>query len=145
MAQTIEPTPSLKEIMERERERIRQTRADLAAQLESLDAELAGIAAYFTAMTPRPQQAPRIRTPSGERRERGYVQERVRDTIYEHPDGISSGDITRALKDISGQSIQNALSALRKGNHVIKDDARGGKYRPVTIEPTPQAEENAAN
>jgi hypothetical protein len=57
--------------------------------------------------------------------------------IYQHPEGISSGDLTRELKDISAQSIQNALTALRKNNQIAKDGARGGKFRAITLEPTP--------
>src|SRR5436190_1712303 len=80
MAQATEQIPNLKEIMERERARLTERRKDLAAELEAVDAEIAGIDAYFNAMSfsSRSQQPTRSsRSPSAERHPRGFVQEAV--------------------------------------------------------------------
>jgi hypothetical protein len=125
--------------MERERDRMTERRKDLTAELEALDAEIAGIDAYFNAMSmpARTQQNTRIpRMPTGARAPRGSVQRTVFDLINEHPEGLTRSEIIAKLPDLQEQSISSALSTLAK---TAKIDAQGtdGKFRPVTIEPNP--------
>jgi hypothetical protein len=51
-------------------------------------------------------------------------------TITEHPQGMTSAEITGALgpQGIGQQSIANALSALIQAKK-ISSEGRGGKYR----------------
>ena len=126
-----------------EQEKLNSRKKELETELAEINGKLGRINRYFSE---EPQQDPFKLTPSlpsRDRRERGYVQDKVKATIYSHPDGITSGELTRALDGISGQSIQNALSALRKGNQIVRDGARGGKYRPITLGPTPSTEAEA--
>jgi DNA-binding transcriptional ArsR family regulator len=134
--------PNLREIMEAERLRLQARKQELEHELDEINSHLEGIGAYFDHIDRR-QPAITPPTPSAERRERGAVQEQVKATIYSRPEGISTSEINKALDGISPQSIQNSLTALRKAGQITKDDARGGKHRPVTIEPTPPAEADA--
>jgi hypothetical protein len=137
MGQTAEP--NIDALLLAEQERLNKRKEELEIELSQLNARLGKINRYFSdeALQPFKLTPPK---PPGDRRERGAVQEQVKAAIFSHPEGISSGELTKALEGISPQSIQNALSALRKNNQIIKDGARGGKFRPITIEPTPLAE-----
>jgi len=141
MAQTAEP--NIDALLLAEQERLNKRKEELEIELSQLNARLGKINRYFSdeALQPFNLAPPK---PPGDRRERGAVQEQVKTVIYQHPEGISSGDLTRELKDISAQSIQNALTALRKNNQIVKDGARGGKFRAITLEPTPPSTEAEA-
>jgi hypothetical protein len=124
--------------MERERVRLTERRRDIAAELESLEAEIAAINAYFNAMSPssRSQQPTRSsRSSTVERHPRGFVQQTVLKTITEHPQGMTTAELITALKahNIGQQSISNALGALVKTTK-ITSQGRGGKYRPASPE-----------
>ena len=56
-------------------------------------------------------------------------------TISEHPQGMTSAEITKALgrEGIGQQSIANALSALIQAKKISWDD-KGGRYRSATDE-----------
>jgi hypothetical protein len=139
MAQATEQVPNLKEIMERERARLSDRRKDVADELESIDAEIAGIDAYFKAMSSssRSQQQPArsSRLSSAKRHPRGFVQQAVLKTITEHPQGMTTAELIDALKPqhIGQQSISNALGALIEQNK-ITSEGRGGKYRPASYD-----------
>ena len=76
-----------------------------------------------------------ITKPPVEKHPRGFVQATVLKTISEHPQGMTSGEITNALghQGIGKQSIENALSALIQAKK-ISSEGRGGKYRSATDE-----------
>jgi hypothetical protein len=140
MAQTTEQTPSLKEIMERERERLNERRKDVAAELEALDAEIAGINAYFDAMS-RPTKPDVKLTPPNPRRidnrhPRGFVQSTILKTITEHPQGLTRAELIKLLaaENIGEQSISNALGALVDANKITAPQTRGGKYHSAAAE-----------
>ena len=65
----------------------------------------------------------------------GFVQATVFKTLSEHPQGMTSAEITTALgpEGIGQQSIANALSALIQARK-ISSEGGGGKYRAATDE-----------
>ena len=83
-------------------------------------------------MTSEPFQ---ITKPPVDKHPRGFVQATVLKTISEHPQGMTSGEITKALggEGIGQQSIANALSAFIQAKKISPED-RGGKYRSATGE-----------
>jgi hypothetical protein len=140
MAQTAEQTPTLKEIMERERDRLTERRKDVVAELESLDAEIAGINAYFDAMSRRARSDFKLTPPNprrvDNRHPRGFVQSTVLKTITEHPQGLTRAELIKFLaeENIGEQSISNALGALTDAKKITAPPTRGGKYHPATAE-----------
>jgi DNA-binding transcriptional ArsR family regulator len=123
-----------------EQERLTTRKTELESELSEITSRLGRISRYFNDEPP-PVFKLTPPKPPGDRVARGEVQTKVREAIYTAgPDGISTGELNQILKGTSPQSIQNSLKALRDQNAIIKDDRRGGKYRPVTIEPTPPPE-----
>ena len=141
MAQTQEP--NIDALLLAEQERLNKRKEELESELTQLNVRLSKINRYFTDEEPQDPFKLTPPRPSSDRRERGAVQEQVKATIYSRPQGISTSELNKALDGISPQSIQNSLTALRKAGHITKDDGKGGKYRPVTLEPTPPPEADA--
>ena len=115
-----------------EQERLTSRKRELEREIEELDQRLRRIAAYFGgASTPSQMTRP----PQGNRHPRGFVQATVLKTITEHPQGMTSAEITKALgrQGIGQQSIANALSALIQAQK-ISSEGRGGKYRSAAAE-----------
>ena len=124
----------------RERERLNSRLEEISAEerklLEERDAierELAGISAYVAAKegkldtgARKPARSPR--RSSGTRAPRGERRGAVLDLIKQHPDGLSRGQIIEMLNakgDLSAErSISNALSALKKAEHVGSHEGR---------------------
>jgi hypothetical protein len=127
-----------------EQERLASRKEELSAELDEINVRLARIGRYFTEEEPADRRF-KLTPPKPpiDRRNRGYVQEQVKATVFAHRDGITSGDLNKALEGISPQSIQNALAALRRSNQIIKDGDRGGKFRPIVPDSTPPAEADA--
>ena len=115
----------------------------LAEERDAIERELAGIAAYVAAKEGRLKPVekkrrggralagPRSRnTPSRPRAPRGERRTQVLNTIKEHEEGLSRGEIIELLGikkgDKSGAvSVSNALSALKKAEYI---ESRDGKY-----------------
>jgi hypothetical protein len=76
-----------------------------------------------------------ITKPPVDKHPRGFVQATVLKTISEHPQGMTSGEITNALggQGIGEQSVANALNALIQAKKV-SSEGRGGKYHSATDE-----------
>jgi hypothetical protein len=76
-----------------------------------------------------------ITKPPIDKHPRGFVQATVLKTISEHPQGMTSDEITNALgrQGIGQPSISEALSALTQAKK-ISSDGRGGKFRSATDE-----------
>jgi hypothetical protein len=76
-----------------------------------------------------------ITKPPVDKHPRGFVQATVLKTISEHPQGMTSGEITKALgpEGIGQQSISNALSVLIQAKKV-SSEGWTGKYRATTDE-----------
>jgi len=76
-----------------------------------------------------------ISKPPVDKHPRGFVQATVLKTISEHPQGMTSAEVTTALapEGIDQQSIANALSALVQVKK-INSEVGGGKYRAATGE-----------
>jgi hypothetical protein len=118
-------------MIEKERDRLTKQREDALArrtkideELESIDRELAAIAAYEAAKSGKT-----AKRKAGGRAARGTVKTSVLGIIQKMPQGIARGDIvatmgTSATK-ASEQSISNALSALKKAGRITSKD---GKY-----------------
>jgi len=89
MAQTAEP--NIDALLLAEQERLNKRKEELEIELSQLNARLGKINRYFSdeALQPFKLAPPK---PRGDRRERGAVQEQVKTVIYQHPEGISSGD-----------------------------------------------------
>jgi hypothetical protein len=115
-----------------EQERLTTRRQELEIEIQEIDQRLRRIDAYFGTAS-GPSQI--TRPPQGSRHPRGFVQAAVLKTITEHPQGMTSAEITQALgpQGISPQSIANALSALSQAKK-ISSQGRGGKYRSATAE-----------
>ena len=77
-----------------EQERLTFRKQELEREIEEVDQRLRRIAAFF-GDGPAPSQI--TRSPQGSRHPRGFVQATVLKTISEHPQGMTSGEITRAL------------------------------------------------
>ena len=94
-----------------EQERLASRRQELETEIQEIDQRLRRVAAYFGGAS-APSQI--TRRPQGNRHPRGFVQATVLKTITEHPQGMTSAEITKALgtQGIGQQSIANALSAL---------------------------------
>jgi hypothetical protein len=115
-----------------EQERLTSRRQELETEIQEIDQRLRRISAYFgDASTPSQITRP----PQGNRHPRGFVQATVLKTITEHPQGMTSAEITKALgqQGIGQQSIANALSALIQAKK-ISSEGRGGKYRSAAVE-----------
>jgi hypothetical protein len=124
--------PDVDSTLRAEQGRLTSRRQELEAEIQEIDQRLRRIAAYFgegtvASQTPRPSQ--------GSRHPRGFVQAAVLKTITEHPQGMTSAEITKALgsQGIGQQSIANALSALIQAKK-ISSEGRGGKYRSAAAE-----------
>jgi hypothetical protein len=76
-----------------------------------------------------------ITKPPVDKHPRGFVQATVLKTVCEHPQGMTSDEITKALgrEGIGQQSIMNALSALTEARK-ISSGGCGGRYRSTTDE-----------
>ena len=115
-----------------EQERLTTRRQELESEIQEIDQRLRRIDAYFGTVPSTSQIA---RSPQGSRHPRGFVQAAVLKTITEHPQGLTSAEITRALgsQGIGQQSIANALSALIQAKKIVSQ-GRGGKYLSATAE-----------
>jgi hypothetical protein len=115
-----------------ERDRLASRRQELEAEIQDVDQRLRRIDAYFGDSSTRSQIT---RPPQGNRHPRGFVQATVLKTITEHPQGMTSAEITKGLgrQGIGQQSIANALSALIQAQK-ISSEGRGGKYRSAAAE-----------
>ena len=126
----------------RERERLNGRLAEIASQQQALaeehdgvERELAAISAYEAVKEGRVDQLPERkgrarRASSAPRAPRGQKRGEILDLIKQHADGLTRGEIIEMM-DVKGdrsgeQSISNALSALKKANHIEARD--GGKY-----------------
>jgi hypothetical protein len=109
-----------------EQERLASRRQELETEIQEIDQRLRRVAAYFGGAS-APSQI--TRRPQGNRHPRGFVQATVLKTITEHPQGMTSAEMTKALgtQGIGQQSIANALSALIQAKK-ISSEGRGGKY-----------------
>ncbi|MBV9081961.1 MAG: hypothetical protein JOZ62_04740 [Acidobacteriaceae bacterium] len=76
-----------------------------------------------------------ITKPPTDKHPRGFVQATVLKTISEHPQGMTSGEITNALgsQGIDQRSTANALSALIQAKK-ITSEGRRGKYHSAAAE-----------
>jgi hypothetical protein len=94
-----------------EQGRLTSRKQELQTEIEEIEQRLRRIAAYFGEGS-APSEI--TRPPQGSRHPRGFVQSTVLKTITEHPQGMTSAEITKALgrQGIGQQSIANALSAL---------------------------------
>jgi hypothetical protein len=113
-----------------EQERLNSRKQELETEIGGIDQRLHRIFAYFG------DGASQItRPPQRSRHPRGFVQAAVLKTITEHPQGMTSAEITWALgpQGIGQQSIANALSALIQAKK-INSGGRGGKYRSAATE-----------
>jgi hypothetical protein len=112
-----------------EQERLTSRKQELQTEIQGIDQRLRRIAAYFGGASAQSQIT---RPPQGSRLPRGFVQGAVLKTITGHPEGMTSGEITKALggQGIGQQSIANALSALIQSEK-ISSEGRRGKYRSV--------------
>jgi hypothetical protein len=118
-------------VVAKERDRLTQLREDALArrskideEIESIDRDLAAIAAYEAAKSGKSSKRK-----STDRAARGTVQTTVLDIIQKIPQGISRGDIVATMEaqsaKVSEQSISNALNALKKAGRIA---SRDGKY-----------------
>lgn len=99
---------------------------------------------YLAAVLFHPRLRTQFDTPSGpyqitkppiDNHPRGFVQSTVLKIVSEHPQGMTSAEITQALgrEGIEQQSIGNALSALTQAKK-ISLEGTGGKYHSATDE-----------
>lgn len=105
------------DFMRVERERLTKERRECEASMAKIDAELAGIEAYFAAMG---KEAPK----GGGRR--SGVREGVRELIAAHPDGLTRDAILVEMgvkgDKSASNSVSNALTNLKKqGVLTLKD------------------------
>ena len=72
--------------------------------------------------------------PQGEKHRRGFIESAVLKTVTEHPQGMTTAEITAKLgpEGIGRQSIANALGALVQAEKVSSPE--GGKYFPAAAE-----------
>lgn len=129
MAQT---TFDIDAAIKEEQDRLTSRKQQIEAELADINQRLARINAYFGATIP-PSQI--TRPPQGERHPRGFVQSTVFKTITEHPQGMTSAEITKELsaQGINQQSIAAALGALVQAQKITLQ-GRGGKYLPASAE-----------
>ena len=73
--------------------------------------------------------------PQGEKHPRGFVESAVLKTVTEHPQGMTTAEITAQLgpQGIGRQSIASALGALVRAEKV-SSQRKGGKYLPAAAE-----------
>jgi hypothetical protein len=76
-----------------------------------------------------------ITKPPADKHPQGFVQATVLKTISEHPQGMTSAEITNALgcQGIDQRSTANALTVLIEAKK-ITSEGRGGKYRSAAAE-----------
>jgi hypothetical protein len=73
--------------------------------------------------------------PQSEKHPRGFVESAVLKTVTEHPQGMTTAEITAELgpQGIDRQSIVSALGALVQAEK-LSSQREGGKYRPAAAE-----------
>lgn len=110
-----------------ERETISKQQKELEKKLAEINREFAAIEAYEAAKTGKP-----VRQPGGKRASqsrRGSKRDGIIAALADVPHGLTRGELleTLGLKgNRSGEmSVSNALTALTKGNQVVRKD---GKY-----------------
>lgn len=124
-----------------ERDALVEQRADIDSKIEALDREAAS---FYEQVTGQPVVAPPMIAPSRTPRaassngtsRRGSKREGILAVIRENPAGLQRGEILQRMgvKEIADDkarksaemSVSNALTALLKGNQVIRAD---GKYQ----------------
>ncbi len=117
-----------------EREAVFSAQQELEAKLAEINRELSAIDAYEAAKSGKAAPSlPRVRTPraaTGTRR--GSRRGELLNLIRQHPEGLVRKDILERMGlkgDKSGEmSVSNALTALTKGNQVVRAE---GRYRGV--------------
>jgi hypothetical protein len=111
-------------ILEEERTKLTARKTELTTELESIQAELDRIDAYFNTAVPKA-----TRTHASGSSRRGSVQPSVLETLSKYPDGMTRGEIIEAMgrkgDKAGGQSISNALSALNKQHKI---SSKAGKW-----------------
>lgn len=104
--------------------RLRLERSKIGDAMFAAEKELGAIAAYETAKTGKPAKAP------GQRASRSGSKREELLTVIRNHDGLNRGELLDKM-GLKGNkqgemSVSNALTALVKGNAVIRD---GGRYR----------------
>ena len=116
-----------------ERDAIFTQQQELETKLAEINRELSAIDAYEAAKSGK--AAPSLRRgragqQRGTRARSGSKREQLLALIKQHPDGLARKDILERMGlkgDKSGEmSVSNALTALTKGNQVVR---REGRYR----------------
>jgi hypothetical protein len=118
-----------------EQDRLISRKQELETELADINTRLARIHRYYNDEPPqRSRSAPTQHKRAGDRAERGSVQMAVLEIIDQNSGGLTRAEIIAKLPDVQVQSISNALAQLSK-SHRVHFPGRGGKYRPITIEP----------
>lgn len=123
-----------RERLNREREAVFTSQHELEAKLAEINRELSAIDAYEAAKSgkaaPSLPRARASRPTAGGRR--GSRREEMLNLIHQHPEGLARKDILERMGlkgNKSGEmSVSNALTALTKGNQVVRSE---GRYRVV--------------
>jgi DNA gyrase/topoisomerase IV subunit A len=121
--------------LQAEQERLTSRKQELETELGQITQRLARIERYF-ADEPQHHTAPR-RQPT-DRAQRGEVKASVEKIVLQHTGGITRAEINKQLPDANGQSISNALAALKEDG-VIMQSAPRQPYFPAKP-PTAEAE-----
>ena len=113
--------------LQKARDKAAQKKAELDQELKALERELTAIEAYDKATGGKAKPVPKRASSR-----RGEKRQAILDLVYQHPVGLSRGEILNLIGvkgDKSGeQSVSNALSALSKQNQLGK---KGKKYVPA--------------
>jgi hypothetical protein len=112
-----------------EREAVFTAQHELEEKLAEINRELAAIDAYETVKTGKPVATGQTRTRLASRGRRGSRRDALLKLI-EESEGLTRGEILEKMglkgNKAGEMSVSNALTALTKGNQVVRAD---GRYR----------------
>jgi hypothetical protein len=123
--------PNFTSFIEEERARIKAAikaaktkRQEADQEIEQLEAQIAAIAAYDTALKGKKA----VTEPRAPRGRRGEKRQTILDLITQHPDGMTRHELIDQMNAHSDkaaeQSISNAPSALKKAGQLTQEGKR---------------------
>jgi len=129
MAQTFqEHITKERERLHSEREAVFTQQKELAEKLAGINREIRAIDAYEAAKTGKPASARATGTRRASSGRHGSKRDALLKLIGENPAGLSRGELLAKMGlkgNKSGEmSVSNALTALTKGNQVVRKDGR---------------------
>lgn len=123
-------TAEFSTVVEKERERLTNLRADTMARRATIDAEIAAIDKEIAAIDAYQQSKKGRGAKRNSSGRRGSRQSGILELLGKRPEGMTRGEILEAF-DVKGdaageQAVSNALANMKRTNKVVS--GAGGRY-----------------